>query len=65
MNILEEFVSLGRKDKAYTYISKWKLFKLDIMDKNGVWAKIQKKLKQLENEGKIKLNRNRIEILEF
>ena len=53
MNINQEFINLGRNDKAYSYISKWKLLKLDAVDEKGIWSKIQKKLKDLKDEEKL------------
>jgi hypothetical protein len=55
MNINQEFINLGRNDKAYTYISKWKLLKLDVVDKKGVWSKIQQKLKDLKDAEKLEI----------
>jgi hypothetical protein len=55
MNTNDEFINLGRQDKAYTYISKWKLLKLDVVDPNGIWSKIQKKLKDLKDDDKLEV----------
>lgn len=55
MNINQEFINLGRNDKAYTYISKWKLLRLDAVDKKGVWSKIQQKLKELKDSEKLEV----------
>jgi hypothetical protein len=55
MNRNQEFINLGRADKVYKYISKWKILKLDAVDKKGIWAKIQEKLKHLQENDNLEI----------
>jgi hypothetical protein len=58
----QQFINLGRKDKAYVFYSKWPLLKLDILDKKGIWVSIQNRLKFLTDNGELNpISNNHIE----
>lgn len=51
----------GKKDVELTYISKWPIYKLHIIDKNGLWIKLKTELDILEHQSRLeKLTLNEI-----
>ena len=49
----QEFITLSRKDKAYKYMSKWRILNLDVLDPKGIWNTIQNRIKELDEEQKL------------
>jgi len=49
----QDFISLGRKDKAYKYMSKWPILNLDTLDPKGIWSIIQIRLRELDEQKKL------------
>lgn len=46
----QDFISLGRKDKSYKYMSKWPILNLDTLDPKGIWSIIQTRLRELDEK---------------
>jgi hypothetical protein len=46
-----ENIKLGKKDKLLNFNSKWPIFRLNLLDKKGLWTIFNEKLNILEQKG--------------
>ena len=60
----KETIILGKNDLMTDYESKWPIYILDTYNKNGLWDKLQKKLKFLDDQ-KIFKEISKKELIEY
>jgi hypothetical protein len=51
-NKYQEFTKIGNGDFKYNYITKWPIYKLDVLNKKGLWNTLQTICESIKNDDK-------------